>query len=180
METHDAAYEFRDVVNLKAMRAEVELARKLLMSHEWEQAAAKGAALARSHPDDMHVRDLLRDLQAKREKHKTFLTQRFLQVAHRDDPDEAMSLLKRMDRMLSQKEAAPLAEIAGKVIERFKQRLINRLHIAIDLEDWIQASDVAERIVESMPNSRVAVEVGQRMPALKQRSAEQQKMLEKS
>lgn len=170
---NNTAYEFRDVQQQKHLRGEVELARKLLLSHEWEQAAAKSAALARNHGDDPHVRDLMRDVQAKREKHKEYLIERFLKVAHHDDPDEAMSLLRRMDRLLSPQEAQPIAELAGKVVERFKQRLINRFHIAVDLEDWIQASDVAERIVQNMPNTRAAVEISKSMPVLRQRSEQQ-------
>lgn len=143
----------------------------LVERQQWPDAYAEAARIQRLHPEAHQARDLRHRIDAARERYRRELERRFLGAADTDSVDEAMSLLKELDAYLTPAEAAPLAEVARGVISKSRENLGLRFKLLVQDHEYAAAVELGQRIIEEFPNTRMAQEVREITPELKQRAA---------
>ena len=85
--------------------------------------------------------------------------------------DDAMGMLKELDQYLSPDEAGPLQEVARGVIGKSRDNLGVRFKLMVQDHQWGSAVEVGEQIIAEFPNTKMAQEVRQLVPVLRERAA---------
>lgn len=146
---------------------------ELIRGAHWTEAYAEAARIGRMYPDSHRTTDLRRRVDESRLRFRRELERRFLHAAEREQIDEAMSLLKELDMYLSPTEAEPFQEVARGVIGKSRENLGVRFKLMVQDHQWSQAIESGERIIEQFPNSRMAQEVRDLLPALREKASMQ-------
>lgn len=131
----------------------------MIASHEWEQALNEAARISRVFHEAPQVDGLRHRVISARDRYKQNIERRFLQAAQNEEIEEAMSLLREMDHLLSEHEAEQFQEVARGVIGKARDNLGVQFKMAVHDKAWDDAASVGERIIEEFPNSRMASEV---------------------
>lgn len=147
-------------------RDEEERVRPLLDSFEsalsrrdWAAAYEAAGAIRQAAPRTEVSRTLEQRIEQAREAHKQSLEQRFLDAAGRDAIDEAMALLKELDRYMRRDEASRLGQVAQAVITRHRDRLGLAFQVAVQERRWLDAARHGNAIIDQYPNTRMAEQV---------------------
>ncbi|MFW6032269.1 MAG: hypothetical protein ACOCTI_02725 [Phycisphaeraceae bacterium] len=145
----------------------------IIARHDFDRAAREAAKLRRLYPDSEQTKHIARRVAQARESYKQQLEREFLEAAEQEDVDRAMSILKEMDRYLTEEEAAPLRETARGVIGKRRDNLGVQFKMAVHNHQWIGAVRIGDQIIRDFPNTRMAEEVRGMIDLLRQRAAEQ-------
>lgn len=137
----------------------------------WAESFAEAARIERLYPDSHRVSGLRDRVEEARQRHRRDLERRFLLAAEREKVDEAMALLRELDQYLTPAEAEPFAEVARGVITKSRENLGVRFKLMVQDHQWAQAIEVGEQIVGEFPNTRMAQEVRELVPVLRERVA---------
>jgi hypothetical protein len=141
--------------------------------HDWPAANREVERLRRLFPESRRVETLTSRVEEARENHKRELERQFLHAAETGDADNAMVLLKELDKYLTPAEAEPYREAARGVIGQARENLGVRFKMAIHDRDWIDALRMGETIIREFPNTKMAEEVRQMLDVLRERAAGQ-------
>lgn len=147
---------------------------QMLARKEWESAALEAKRIQATYTESTRVTHLLNRVAEAKEQHKKDLERQFLEAAKRDDIETAMELLKDLDHYLTEKEAAPLLEVARGVIGKKRQNLGVQFKLAIADHEWSDALAVGNQIIREFPNTKMADEVHSMIDLLRERAAAQQ------
>lgn len=131
----------------------------MLLQRRWADAEREGARLARQYPQMERMTGLPQRVAQAREDYKIEVKQRFLEADGGGRPEEAMSLLKELDTLLTEAEAAPLRDTARNVIAKARDSMGEQFKAAIEDEDWADAVTIGRRIIADFPNTKMAGEV---------------------
>ena len=141
------------------IHAALESFEALLSDRDWAAVHEEAARLGRLYPDSHLVANLDHRIMAARDDHKRELEAFFMEAAQRDDVEEAMSLLKQLDRYLDREEAGRLAEIAQGVVVKHRENLGARFKLAVNDRRWSEAAEIGDLIMAEFPNTKMAAEV---------------------
>ncbi len=144
----------------------------LLAERNWAAVHQEAARIRRLYPDSHLLADLDKRILDAREEHKRHLEGRFLEAARRDDVEEAMPLLKQLDRYLSREEAGRLAEVAEGVVVKRRENLGAQFKLAVNDRQWVEAARVGETIIDEFPNAKMAEEVRSMIDILRTRAGQ--------
>jgi len=177
----EEAEEFRDQI-IRARAADYEqkvdkaiaALQEVLSRGDFERAISEAAKIQRLYPDSPKARDLTRRVREAREQHKHQLESEFYAAYERDDTSRAMSLLKELDKYLTEQEAAPLVELARGVISKQLKQYGVAFGIAVRNKDWVSSVQTGEQIIREFPNSKMADQVRSKLDTLRQNAAAQQ------
>lgn len=142
---------------------------ELIRGRQWAEAYAEAARVQRLYPDSHRVHALRDRVDEARAMYRKELERGFLVASERERVDEAMELLRELDQYLTPTEAEPFKEVARGVIGKLKENLGVRFKIVVQDQRWEEAIGVGERIVAEFPNTRMAAEVRELMPKLRER-----------
>lgn len=142
-----------------------------IRQHRWTEAFAEAARVTRLYPDSHRVDNLRERVEESRQRHRKELERRFLQAAENERVDDAMDLLRELDGYLTPNEAAPFQEVARGVIGKLRENLGVRFKIAVQDHMWNEAIHLGEKIIADFPNTRMAQEVRDLLPSLRERAA---------
>ena len=81
-------------------------------------------------------------------------------------------ILKDLDHYLTEREAEPFREVARGVIGKARENLGAAFKLACQDRQWGIAISLGEQISREFPNSRMAQEVQDMLPSLRQRAGE--------
>jgi len=175
----DLARELREEINSirhHAVQSELEDAIATFDSHldqrNWGGAFAEAARIRERFPGTELIRDLEQRALAAREQHKAELRARFTDAAERDRIDEALSLMKELDRYLSREEGEQFAPLAQRVITRHRERLSGEFRQAVQERRWADASRTGEVIIRDYPNTKMADEVRSMIDLIRTRATQ--------
>lgn len=144
---------------------------ELIRGRHWAEAYAEAARVQRLYPDSHRVHALRERVDEARAIYRRELERGFLIAAERERVEEAMELLKELDQYLTPTEAEPYKEVARGVIGKLKENLGVRFKLVVQDQRWEEAIAVGERITSEFPNTRMAAEVRELMPKLRERVA---------
>lgn len=142
-----------------------------IRAHRWADAYADAARIRRLYPESHRTDNLRERVDEARRRYRQELERTFLLAAQREDVDEAMRLLKELDQYLTPTEAEPLMEVARGVVTKSRENLGVRFHLLIKDGNWQQAIETGEQIVGEFPNTRMAAEVREMLPGIRDRAA---------
>lgn len=143
----------------------------LIRTRNWTEAYAEAARIQRLFPESHRVDGLRERVDESRQRYRKELERQFLIAAQREQLDEAMGLLKELDQYLTPSEAAPLEEVARGVVVKSRENLGVRFKLMVQDHQWAEALEAGERLVAEFPNTRMADEVRELLPVLRERSA---------
>lgn len=143
----------------------------LIRTRHWTEAYAEAARIQRLYPESHRIDGLRERVDESRQRYRKDLERQFLIAAQREQLDEAMTLLKELDQYLTPSEAAPLEEVARGVVVKSRENLGVRFKLMVQDHHWAEAVEAGERIVAEFPNTRMADEVRELLPVLRERSA---------
>lgn len=131
----------------------------LIVQRRWDVGVQEAARIVRLFPESHRVENLRQRVEQARAVYKQDLERRFLQAAHDERIDEAMSLLKELDAYLTENEAGPYREVARGVVTKARENLGAQFKLAVQNRDWRGATGHGRRIINEFPNTRMAEEV---------------------
>jgi hypothetical protein len=143
----------------------------LIRSLQWTDAYAEAARIQRLYPESHRVDDLRERVDDSRGRYRKDLERRFLMSAQRQRIDDAMELLKELDQYLTPAEAEQYQEVARGVISKSRENLGVRFKLMLQDHQWGEAVAVGEQIIAEFPNTRMAQEVRDILPTLRERSS---------
>lgn len=175
----DLAHELREElesIQNHAAQSELDDAIAVFDDHlerrNWGAAFAEAARIRERFPGTELIRDLEQRALAAREQHKVELRARFTEAAEHDRIDEALSLMKELDRYLSREEGEQFAPLAQRVITRHRERLGAEFRQAVQERRWADASRAGEVIVRDHPNTKMADEVRSMIDLIRTRATQ--------
>ncbi len=139
-----------------------------IRARRWAEAYAEAARIQRLYPDSHRVHALRERVDEARAIYRKELERGFLLAAERERVEEAMELLKELDQYLTPTEAEPYKEVARGVIGKLKENLGVRFKLTVQDQRWSEAVAVGERIIHEFPNTRMAAEVREILPRLRE------------
>lgn len=152
------------------VRAAMDHFQDLTQRRDWAGAHREAARMRRLYPDSHYVHELDQRILAARDEHKHELQDRFLEVARREDVEQAMELLRQLDRYLTPDEAGNLRELAQGVITKHRENLGVQFKLAVNDHRWAEAAGIGQQIVEEFPNSKMAGEVRTMLDTIRTRA----------
>ncbi len=176
----EEAEQYRDkIIQTRAKQVESKVAEasarvdEMIERREFDRALREASKIERVYGDAGDAASLRRNVVQAREQYKRDLERQFLEAARRDDVDAAMSLLKEMDKYLTEGEAEPFRETARGVIGKQRDNQGVQFKMAVHDREWVQAVRVGEGIIREFPNSKMADEVRGLLDLLRERAAGQ-------
>jgi hypothetical protein len=143
-----------------------------LNRRDWAAAHSESARMKRLFPEASVVSELDARIGSARVEHKQHLTERFLAAASHGDVENAMGLLRELDRYLTRAEAQELQEAASGVVSRHRENLSVQFNIAVRDRNWTEAVKAGNDIVREFPNSKMAGEVRAMLDVLRTRATQ--------
>ncbi|HEX8913078.1 MAG TPA: hypothetical protein VF796_12010, partial [Humisphaera sp.] len=145
---------------------------RLCRTEQWSGALREADRLAAQFPDHDVVRNLPTDIDRRRQEHKRRLLEGWQEAVNRHDVDGSIDILKQLDAYLTPAEAAGMEDAVRGVFKEKRDQLGKTFADAVRDHKWVDAIRVGETIAREFPESRMAQEVKEKMPALRQRAAE--------
>jgi len=142
----------------------------MLDRHDWERATREAQRIMRLMPDSEKIAALPDRIEAARTAHKRQLLQAYGEAIRKNDVDRSIELLHQLDRYLTPQEAAALQESARGVFRAKLQNLGFQFTMCVADQRWAEAITTGEEIIRDYPNSRMAMEVREKMDLLKARA----------
>ena len=130
-----------------------------LSDEDWHSALLMATRLQRLYPDAPSVQDLENHVISVRRRHAAGLAHSLDDARSEDRIEDAMQLLKELDRHVDTEEAQRLAPVAKAVVSRHREELAERFRGAVETKNWLEAVRLGEQIVLNYPNTRMAEEV---------------------
>lgn len=137
---------------------------------DWVTARRESERLMNLFPNDERVRNLPAILEQRMQKHKEDLLREWDAVIQRREVDRAVEMLKKLDMYLTPEEASAVQASAREIL---KDQLLNlgmQFKLAVADRRWRDALEVGVEIIEERPNSKMAEEVRQMLPKLRERA----------
>jgi tetratricopeptide (TPR) repeat protein len=144
----------------------------LLARGAWAEAHGAAARIHRLYGDSHLAQNLDDRILRARDEHKRDLERQFLEAAQREDVENAMDILRRLDRYLDRDEAGRLTEVAQGVVVRHRENLGVQFKLAVNDHRWAEAARIGEEIVGEFPNTKMAGEVRSMIDLLRTRAAQ--------
>jgi hypothetical protein len=141
-----------------------------IRTQRWTEAYAEAARIQRLYPDSHRVEGIRARVDQARAAYRRDLERNFLLAADSGRVDDAMDLLKQLDTYLTPNEAAPFQEVARGVIGKLRENLGVRFKLAVQDHQWDDAVLVGNQITTQFPNTRMAQEVRELLPMVRERA----------
>ncbi len=146
---------------------------EILARYDWARAQRETSRLADAFPESDKVKQLPRKIEAARNQRKRELLQLYGEAVRKNDVDEGIKLLKKLDSYLTPQEAAALRDSARGVFRAKLHNLGVQFAICVTDQRWAEAVDTGQQIMRDFPNSRMAHEVREKIDTLRNRAASQ-------
>lgn len=143
---------------------------ELLDQSLWSQAAVQTENLIKTFPYSEKAKTMPARLQGRKDQHKRELLADWDQAVRNKDTDRGLEILKELDLYLSPAEALALQESAATVFRTKLHNLGVDFSVAVTEKHWTKAFELGKAIVQSFPNSRMAVEIRSKMDILQDRA----------
>jgi len=154
--------------------AAVQRVQETLDGHDWTRARREADRLAKLFPDHPKVISLPDRIARARTAHKRALLQEYGEAVRKNDTDRGVALLHELDAYLSPQEAAALQESARDVFKAHLRQLGVHFSLCVTDRRWADAIQVGQDIIKEFPNTRMAMEVREKLPMLRSRAASEQ------
>ncbi len=161
-----------------ARRSEVELRiregteeiERLLVAGDWNAASQSLHRLQRLFPDVAAIEHLPDQILSARLRHAAEIETSMREAHANGRIDDAMTLLRELDRNLSGRESNRVLDVAQPIVAAHRDLCGARFRDAIGGKDWKNAVILGERLVQEYPNTRMAEEATELLDGLRARA----------
>ena len=142
---------------------------QLLKKFDWTAAIREMEQLTRTFTGHTDVARLPDRIQAAKENHKRALLKEWKDAVTKEDVDRSVELLKQLDQYLTPGEGEGFKEIARDVFKKQLQQLGVQFALQCNDKNWPEAIRIGQQITDQFPNTRIAAEVREVMPSLREK-----------
>ncbi len=143
---------------------------QLLRKFDWPAAARESEQLVRTFPNHPDIQRLPERVQTAKDNHKRTLLKEWKDAVTKEDVDRSVELLKQLDQYITPGEAEGFKEIARDVFKKQLQQLGVQFALQCNDKNWTEAIRIGLQITDQFPNTRIAAEVREVMPSLREKS----------
>jgi hypothetical protein len=140
----------------------------LFDSSHWAKASVEIEALIRAHPESEKARAMRGQLVERKEQRKRSLLTAWDEAVRRQETDRSLDILRELDMYLTPNEALALQEAARDVFRTKLHNLGVQFAMAVSDKHWTDALEVGQQIIRDFPNSRMSVEIREKLHVLQQ------------
>jgi hypothetical protein len=141
---------------------------KLFDAAQWVKASLQIESLIRLHPEAERVKALRQQLVDRKEERKRILLATWDDAVKRQETDRSLEILRELDMYLTPNEALALQEAAKDVFRTKLHNLGVQFALAVSDKQWSNALEIGQQIMRDFPNSRMSVEIGEKLHVLRQ------------
>lgn len=143
-----------------------------LAKRDWAAAHQEAGRIRRLFPDAHVLHEIDHKIEGARREHKLDLESCFLKAAEHEDVEQAMTLLRELDRYLSPDEAAQFTEVAQGVVTKHRDNLGVQFKLAVNDKRWSEAAQIGGTIIAEFPNTKMADEVRSMIDLIRTRATQ--------
>jgi hypothetical protein len=141
---------------------------KLFDGCQWVKASLQIESLIRANPDSEKFKALRQKLVERKEERKRILLAAWDDAVTRQETDRSLEILRELDMYLTPNEALALQEAAKDVFRTKLHNLGVQFALAVSDKHWSNALEIGQQIVRDFPNSRMSVEIREKLHVLRQ------------
>jgi len=146
---------------------------KLLDNYQWVQASERIENLIKAHPHSDEAKALRQKLIDRKQQRKKILLQAWNDAVKRGATDRSLEILKELDLYLTPNEALALQESAKDVFKTKLHNLGVQFSLAVSGKHWSRALEIGRQITRDFPNSKMAVEIREKIDLIQQKVEQQ-------
>lgn len=139
---------------------------KLMEQHHWVKAAEQIDRLIVAFPDSEKAKSMSMLLRERKDMRKKELLAEWDAAVKKQETDKSLAILNELDLYLTPSEGLALQESAK---DAFRSKLHNlgvQFSLAVADKQWKKAVETGQEIIRGFPNSRMAVEIRNKMAVL--------------
>lgn len=141
---------------------------KLFDGCQWVKASLQIESLIRANPDSEKMKALRQRLVERKEERKRILLAAWDDAVTQQETDRSLEILRELDMYLTPNEALALQEAAKDVFRTKLHNLGVQFALAISDKHWSNALEIGQQIMRDFPNSRMSVEIREKLHVLRQ------------
>lgn len=141
---------------------------KLFDACQWVKASLQIESLIRANPASEKLKALRQKLVERKEERKRILLAAWDDAVTRRETDRSLEILRELDMYLTPNEALALQEAAKDVFRTKLHNLGVQFALAVSDKHWSNALEIGQQIVRDFPNSRMSVEIREKLHVLRQ------------
>ncbi len=141
---------------------------KLFDACQWVKASLQIESLIRANPTSEKLKALRQKLVERKEERKRILLAAWDDAVTRQETDRSLEILRELDMYLTPNEALALQEAAKDVFRTKLHNLGVQFALAVSDKHWSNALEIGQQIVRDFPNSRMSVEIREKLHVLRQ------------
>jgi energy-converting hydrogenase Eha subunit C len=141
---------------------------KLFDACQWVKASLQIESLIRANPGSEKLKALRQKLVERKEERKRILLAAWDDAVTRQETDRSLEILRELDMYLTPNEALALQEAAKDVFRTKLHNLGVQFALAVSDRHWSNALEIGQQIVRDFPNSRMSVEIREKLHVLRQ------------
>lgn len=145
--------------------------RRHLANGDWSNATAEADRLHRLLPGEAGLDGLANQITSARIRHAAGIETRMRDAHAEGRIDDAMRMLRELDRHLEGDESSRVVDVAQAIIVGHRDLVGHRFRDAVSEKRWSDAIELGESIVRDYPNTRMAEETTGLLPGLRARLA---------
>jgi hypothetical protein len=160
--------EYRDATQDERIDKAIEQVGKLFDGCQWVKASLQIESLIRAHPDSEKLKALRHQLVERKEERKRILLAAWDDAVTQQETDRSLEILRELDMYLTPNEALALQEAAKDVFRTKLHNLGVQFTLAVSDKRWSSALEIGRQIMKDFPNSRMSVEIRDKLHVLQQ------------
>ena len=141
---------------------------RLFDACQWVKASLQIESLIRANPASEKLKALRQKLVERKEERKRILLAAWDDAVTRQETDRSLEILRELDMYLTPNEALALQEAAKDVFRTKLHNLGVQFALAVSDKHWSNALEIGQQIMRDFPNSRMSVEIGEKLHVLRQ------------
>ena len=151
---------------------ELEQLKEFISNQQWVESYQFAARLRRLYPESPLLHDLEQNIADMRTEYGHTLEDRFLSAAKDENVEQAMVLLRELDRYLTPEDARRFRDTATSVIKTYRENLGAKFKMAVSDHRWQDAVEFGGELIAQFPNTKMAEEVKEILNTIQVRAIE--------
>jgi hypothetical protein len=135
---------------------------------QWVKASLQIESLIRANPGSDRAKEMRHRLVERKEERKRVLLAAWDEAVRRQDTDQSLKILRELDMHLTPNEGLALQEAAKDVFRTKLHNLGVQFALAVSDKRWADALEIGQQIMRDFPNSRMSVEIREKLHVLRQ------------
>jgi hypothetical protein len=140
----------------------------LFKSCQWAKASIQIETLIQMHPGSEKARAMRQQLIDRKDERKKILLAAWDDAVQQQETDRSLEILRELDMYLTANEGLALQEAAKDVFKTKLHNLGVQFAMAVSDKRWDTALDIGQQIMRDFPNSRMSVEIRDKLDVLHQ------------